>query len=101
MAADDHDLVGKLAAANYAERVPDRLVGIRRASVVDRDARLHRAGPDVIPERKSALPRLRNRLAAQSAQQLGGIAVGDRQHRNVRDIHLRDRRSASRSAVLG
>ena len=63
VAANDHDLVGKLAAAHDAESVVDRLERFRRAVVVNRDARAHRAGADVIVERKPALPAARNRRA--------------------------------------
>ncbi len=89
MAADDHQLVGILGAADGAENIPDVLVWMCCSIGGDDDASLHRPGPDVITERQPALPSARQRTSAPHvAQQLGGVLVRRRNHRDARKIGL-------------
>ena len=88
VATDQHHLVWKLASTHNAERVVDRLQRARGAIVANEDPRLHWPRSDVISERQSTLPTLRQHTATNSAQQFRCVAIADRHNRNVRNLHL-------------
>jgi len=91
MSADDHDLVGELTSLDDAEGVEDVLEWTGRGVAAHEYARAHGAGADVIAERKTALPRLRDARAAHALEQRGRVLVRRRHHRDVRHLHLAQR----------
>jgi len=85
--ADDHQLVRKLAPANDAERVVDRLRAVCGPIIRHLHARTHRTGAHVVAEGQSALPALRDAVAAQSLEQFARIPVRDGNNGDVRNLH--------------
>src|SRR5688500_17650404 len=93
--AEDYELQGLLAAPDHA----DDAAHPRDALVVlhvhlDR----HRARPEAIGDRQASLPVVRRPGAAQTLQDLSGVALVERHRRNLRQL-LVARRAFSPAAV--
>src|SRR5690606_38486102 len=76
-----------LRAAYPRDSVPDLLVAVGRAVVLDTHTQADRAGTDVVSERQRALPALVRQLgAAEITQDRLGGGRRDRDHRDAREL---------------
>ena len=86
MVSGHNPFVGKIAALDFADDVPD---GPALVVLLRNEVNLHPAGPEVVAEGKRTLPALRNAGALEILQNRRDIVIADRDGNNVRLIAVR------------